>query len=113
GGWRFEARHIGAVGGVYAAAVADFDGDGHNDVVLACMFNDWHSPSAASLVLLQNDGRQDFTPKTLADRPIHFATVAAGDLDGDARTVLVVGSLFLDDRPPGRTGRVTLWLQTK
>src|SRR5262249_14608981 len=122
GGWHFEPRQIGAVGGVYAAAVADFDGDGHNDVVVACMFNDWQSPGAfndwqspgaASLVLLHNDGHQNFTPKMLADRPIYLATVAAGDLDGDGRPDVVAGSLFLDDQPPGRTGRVTLWLQRR
>jgi FG-GAP-like repeat len=98
---------------VYAAAVADFDGDGHNDVVVACMFNDWQSPGAASLVLLHNDGRQNFTLKMIADRPIYLATVAAGDLDGDGRPDTVAGSLFLDDLPPGRIGRVTLWLQRK
>src|SRR5262245_12158112 len=32
GEWRFQLRRIGSVGGVYAAAVADFDGDGDNDV---------------------------------------------------------------------------------
>ncbi len=112
GGWKFEPRRIGNVGGVYAAAVADFTGDGHNDVAAACMFNDWRSPGAASLVLLENDGRQNFTPKTLADRPIHLATVAAGDLNGDGRPDLVAGSLFLSN-PADRSGRLTLWLSRK
>jgi len=100
------------VGGVYAAAAADFDGDGDLDVVLACMFNDWHSSSSASLVLLENDGQHNFTPKMLADQPIHLATVAAGDLNGDGRPDIVAGSLFLAEFPE-RTGRVTLWLSRR
>jgi hypothetical protein len=110
GGWRFEPRRIGAVGGVYATAVADFDGDGDNDVAAACMFNDWRSPGAASLVLLENDGRQNFTPATLADRPTNLATVAAGDLNGDGRPDVVAGSLHLTDPPPDQAGRLTVWL---
>jgi hypothetical protein len=112
GGWRFQSWRIGFVGGVYAAAVADFDGDGDNDVVAACMFNDWRTPGAASLVLLENDGRQTFTPRMIADRSIHLATVAAGDLNGDGRPDIVAGSLFLSD-PPDRAGRVTLWRSRK
>jgi hypothetical protein len=110
GGWRFEPRRIGSVGGVYATAVADFDGDGDNDLVAACMFNDWRTPGAASLVLLENDGRQNFTPTMLADRPIHLATVAVSDLNGDGRPDIVAGSLHLTD-PADRRGRVTMWLQ--
>jgi hypothetical protein len=113
GGWQFEPHRIGSVGGVYAAAVADLDGDGDNDVVLACMFNDWRAPGAASLVLLENDGRQNFTARMLADRPIHLATVAAGDLNGDGRPDVVAGSLHLEHLADDRAGRVTLWLSRK
>ena len=100
GGGKFEAKRIGTVGGVYAAAVADFDGDGDNDVVLACMFNDWDRAGAASLVVLQNDGKHNFTPAMVADRPIHLATVAAGDLNGDGRPDIVAG-LSLPARDSG------------
>lgn len=109
GRWKFEIRQAAAVGGVYAAAVADFDGDGDRDVVAACMFNDWRSAGAASLVLLENDGSQRFTATKLADRPIDLATVAAGDLNGDGRPDVVTGCLHLTD-PGDRAGRVTLWL---
>jgi hypothetical protein len=113
GGGAFEAKQIGAVGGVYAAASADLDGDGDTDVALACMFNDWRRAGAASLVLLENDGRQEFTAKTIADRPTHLAVLAAGDLNGDGRPDLVGGSMHLNSPAPDRAGRVTLWLSRK
>jgi hypothetical protein len=109
---RFEPRRIGSVGGVYAAAVADMNGDGHNDVVLGCMFNDWHSAGSASLVLLQNDGHEEFTAKTIADRPGHLATVAVGDLNRDGAPDIVAGTLQLHHSST-RTGRVTAWMSRK
>ncbi|MCI0699966.1 MAG: VCBS repeat-containing protein [Planctomycetia bacterium] len=113
GGGQFDTHRIATVGGVYAAAVADFDVDGDNDVVLACMFNDWHRAGAASLVLLANDGRQNFSPKTIASRPIYLATITAGDLNGDGRPDVVAGSLYLDTPAPDRIGRLTAWLSRK
>lgn len=112
GGWKYTPRRAGHVGGVYGTAMADLDGDGHNDLIAACMFNDWRTPGSASLVWLKNDGKQNFTAHQLADMPIFLATVAAGDLNGDGRPDLVAGSMHLME-PFDRLGRVTLWLSRK
>lgn len=112
GGWKFEPRRIGTVPGVYAAGVGDLDGDGHPDIVLVSMFNDWRRAGAASVVWLRNDGAGNFTPQQIADTPTHLATVAVGDLNGDGRTDIVAGSLHI--LPPyNRLGRVTLWTSSK
>ena len=73
------------------------------------------TPGAASLVLLENDGRHNFTPRMLADAPINLATVGAGDLNGDGLPDIVAGSLFLSQPTggAGRLGRVTAWLSRK
>jgi hypothetical protein len=108
GNWKFERRRIATVPGVYAAGVGDLNGDGHPDVVLVSMFNDWQRKGSASVVWLENDGRGNFTPRQIADFPSHLATVAVGDLDGDGRADIVAGSLHVLG-PFDRLGRVTLW----
>jgi len=112
GNWKFEPRRIGTAPGVYAAGVGDLDGDGHLDVVLVSMFNDWHKKGAVSVVWLRNDGTGNFTPEQIADSPTHLATVAVGDLDGDGRADIVAGSLHVLG-PFDRLGRVTLWTSGK
>ncbi len=112
GGWKFEPKRIGTLGGCYAAGVGDLNGDGHLDVVLVSMFNDWRRPGVASVVWLENDGRQNFTERKLAERPTHLATVAVGDLNGDGRADVVAGGLNLME-PFDRMGRVHLWMSRK
>jgi hypothetical protein len=106
---KFTPKRIATVGGVYAAAAGDLDGDGDIDVVLACMFNDWRRMGSAGLVWLENDGKQNFTTWQIADRPTHLATVASGDLNGDGRADIVGGCLPLME-PFDRAGRLTVWL---
>jgi hypothetical protein len=109
GGWEFVAHRIADLGGTYAAAAGDLDGDGDMDVALVSMANDWSDPENASLVWLENDGRQQFRTWQIAADPIHLVAVATGDIDGDGRADLVAGSLNLR-APYERIGRVTAWL---
>ena len=109
GGWKFESHRIADLGGTYAAAAGDLDGDGDMDVALVSMANDWSNPKNASVVWLENDGRQRFWPWQVAADPIHLVTLGMGDIDGDGQADLVAGSLNLR-APYERIGKVTAWL---
>ena len=109
GGLSFVPHRIGDLGGTYAVAPADLDSDGDIDVVLASMFNDWRSQGSASLVWLENDGKQNFTSWQIADAPSHLSTVACGDLNGDGKPDIVAGAMHTYE-PFDRLGRITAWL---
>ncbi|WP_164103671.1 FG-GAP repeat domain-containing protein [Candidatus Laterigemmans baculatus] len=109
GGWEFEEHRISDLGGTYAAAVADFDGDEDQDVALVSLTNNWLEPQNASVVWLENDGQQNFTTWQVAASPLHLVTVAAGDLDGDGSADIVAGSLNVR-RPHRRLGRISAWI---
>lgn len=108
GNFEFEVQRIAEFGGTYAAAVGDVDGDGHLDVVLVSMFNDWDRRDTGSLLWLRNDGQQNFEPIQIATEPTHLVTVACGDLNGNGRAEIVAGGLHLTG-PFDRLGRITWW----
>ncbi len=112
GDWNFEARRIATFGGTYAAAAGDVDGDGHLDVVLASMFNDWDAPGHASVVWLRNDGEQNFQSFQIDDRPTHLVTITCGDLGNRGRDDILTGGLHLTG-PFDRLGRLTRWRMPK
>ncbi len=109
GNWTFTTHRLAHLGGTYAAAVGDLDGDGDRDVVLASMVNNWDRPGHASLVWLENDGRHNFSPRQIDDRPTHLVTVACGDLNGDGRDDIAAGGLYLIP-PFDRASGVNIWI---
>lgn len=110
GDWKFKAHRISDLGGTYAGAVADMDGDGDLDVVLVSMTNDWYSPEHASVVWLENDGQQNFKTWQIDNQPIHLVTVAVGDLNQDGLPDIAAGSLNMR-KPFDRIQAVPFWIQ--
>lgn len=108
GDWEFAVHRVAEFGGAYAAAVGDLNGDGHRDIVLVSMVNEWENPRHASIVWLENDGRQNFHIWQIDESPTHLVTVACGDVNGDGRDDIVAGGLHLLG-PYDRLGSITGW----
>ena len=109
GNWKFEISRISDLAGTYAVDAGDMDADGDLDLVLVSMTNDWITPGTASVVWLENDGKQNFTTWQIDTDPINLATVAVGDLDGDKKLDIVAGGLHVH-KTFQRIGRVSAWL---
>jgi hypothetical protein len=108
GNLKFAWHDIYRCYGAYCAIPADLNGDGKLDVVLTSMFNDWKNLKRASILWLENDGKQHFTPHTIATQPIHLTSAAAGDVEGLGRNDVV--TCGMNAFPPfERMARVTLW----
>ena len=94
--------------GAFSPTPADLDGDGDIDIVVTSLVSDWADPSRRSLIWLENDGAQQFTPHGIAGAPTHLVTADVADLDGDGRPDIIAGGLHMFG-PYDRLGRVTLW----
>ncbi len=76
----------------------DIDGDGDLDLLVASMGMVFpNNDRIGSVVVLENDGRQAFTPHTIVERIARVTDVRAADLDGDGDRDLVAGQFGYDD----------------
>jgi hypothetical protein len=79
-------------------SAVDIDKDGDLDVLVACMGKLFPSnDKIGSVVILENDGKQNFTPHTIIDHVARVTDVRAADFNGDGRLDLVVGQFGYDD----------------
>lgn len=76
----------------------DIDGDGDLDLLVSVMGMLFpNNDRIGSVVIMENDGRQNFTNRVLVERIARVNDVQAGDLDGDGDPDLAVGQFGYDD----------------
>jgi hypothetical protein len=87
--------------------MVDMDADGDLDILVACMGEVFpNNARIGSVVILENDGAQNFTARIIAERVARVTDVRAGDFDGDGRLDLAVAHFGYDQ------GEV-VWMQNR
>lgn len=91
----FTEKWFYPVNGAYKSLTADFDGDGDLDIAVISLFPDYLQSPEESFVYLENKGGMKFDAFT-CDEALdgRWITMAAGDMDGDGDTDLVLGSFL-------------------
>ena len=80
----FAEQTLAEVPGPAHVQAVDLDADGDLDLAVASLGVLFpNNARIGAIVLLENDGRQRFTPHVVADKLARVADVRAGDLDGD------------------------------
>jgi hypothetical protein len=93
GGLRFAPHALANLAGAHRAIAKDLDGDGDLDILASAFTGLAEDPGASlpSLVWLEQTRRGRFERHTIATGTPSFATMDAGDIDGDGDVDVVAG----------------------
>ena len=95
---KFEEKALaeGMRAPVHVEAV-DIDGDGDIDLLVASMGEVFpNNDNIGSVIILENDGHQNFTPHWILRNVARVTDIRAADLNGDGKLDLVVGQFGYD-----------------
>jgi hypothetical protein len=94
----FTEQTLATVRAPAHAQAVDIDRDGDVDVLVASLgFLHPNNARIGAVLVLENDGRQRFTVRTLVDRVARVADARAADLDGDGDLDVSVAGFGYDD----------------
>jgi len=93
----YVERELATVAGPAHVSAVDLDRDGDLDVLVASLGVLFpNNAPIGAVIVLENTGRQLFTPRVLVDRIARVSDVEAGDLDGDGDLDLAVAQFGYD-----------------